>query len=82
MSSMMSEEYLHSHNSSKKNAFSGHKEHVQRSYQEHKSKTHSMGCTIPVSVANNVHSIGNRFLSPNSPDVIKMSKGLPIVGLV
>jgi len=44
-------------------------------------KTHNLHSTIPVSQAHVTTSTGNAFLSPNSPDVIKMCKMFPIVGL-
>ena len=40
------------------------------------------GTTIPVAIANRASDSRNNFVSPNPPDVIRMSKGLKIVGLV
>ncbi len=38
--------------------------------------------TIPIKMAHIACSMPNAFDSPNPPDVRRMSKGMPIVGLV
>ena len=47
---------------------------------KHNKATRDMGCTMPVSVANHVHNRGNAFVSPNSPDVRRISR-TPILGI-
>jgi len=39
------------------------------------------GTTIPLAIANRACDSRNNFVSPNSPDVIRMSRGLKIVGV-
>jgi hypothetical protein len=39
------------------------------------------GTTIPLATANRATDSRNNFLSPNPPDVIRMTKGLKIVGV-
>ena len=48
---------------------------------KHVSSTRNLGSTISVAVAKHVHSRGNAFISPNSPDVRRISK-TPIIGLM
>ena len=42
--------------------------------------TRNLHSTIPVSVAKHVHSRGNAFITPNSPDVNRLSK-TPVLGI-
>lgn len=39
------------------------------------------GTTIPLALANRATDSRNNFVSPNSPDVMRMTKGVKIVGL-
>ena len=48
---------------------------------KHIACTRNMLSTIPVAVAKHVYSRGNAFISPNSPDVRRISK-TPIVGVL
>jgi hypothetical protein len=48
----------------------------------HKKPETMPGTTIPVAIANRATSSGNNFMSANSPDVMRMTKGCRIVGIV
>ena len=39
------------------------------------------GTTIPLSVANRACDPGNNFISPNPPDIMRLTKGVKIVGV-
>lgn len=39
------------------------------------------GTTIPLAMANRATDSRNNFISPNSPDVMRMTKGVKIVGV-
>ena len=39
------------------------------------------GTTIPVAMAARATNPGNNFISPNSPDVMRMTKGCKIIGI-
>jgi len=39
------------------------------------------GTTIPLGTANRATDSRNNFISPNSPDVMRMTKGVKIVGV-
>lgn len=39
------------------------------------------GTTIPLATANRATDSRNNFISPNSPDVIRMSRGVKIIGV-
>ena len=54
---------------------------IMRSMAEEKKKTRNLGCTMSLKKAHLATSIGNNFLSPNQPEVIRAYKGMPIVGI-
>ena len=45
-------------------------------------KPKAMGTTISVSMAHKAHNMGNAYIAPNPPDVMKTIKGCAVVGIV
>jgi len=54
---------------------------MKSSMMAHKKKAMNLGSTMSLTKAHLASSIGNAFLSPNQPEVIRASKGMPIVGV-
>jgi hypothetical protein len=50
--------------------------------EETHRKTRNMGSTMPIAEAHLITSTPQAFNSPNPPDVLRLTKGVPIVGLV
>lgn len=47
----------------------------------HKKPENMPGTTIPVSVAARATNPGNNYITANSPDVMRMTKGCRIIGI-
>ena len=60
---------------------SAQENHLLQCHSQVKKKTHNLDSTIPLASANLTVTSGNRFLSPNPPDIVKLARGKPIVGL-
>lgn len=60
----------------------GHDYKKQRELLHAEKPPKNVGSTIPVSMAHRAHNMGNAYISPNSPDVMKTVKGCAVVGIV
>lgn len=49
---------------------------MKKSREESERKTRDMGSTIPCSMAHLVSSLPNAFVSPNSPDSMRIAKAV------
>ena len=70
------------------NMGAGRKKFDQQVHLKHKlaaeahAKTRKMGSVMPIAEAHLITSTPQAFNSPNPPDVVRLSRGIPVVGIV
>jgi hypothetical protein len=52
------------------------KRHLHAAAAKHRSETRDLGCTMPIEEAHSISSLPTAFVSPNGPDVRRMSKSI------